>query len=158
MQKVRASIFISSLATLIAEAHNLRYSAMTIGTHSHRQLPFCESVISYPLSVRMSLTYFDEKLSTSITWIARTVVTGGGNTTFSNMTIVSTGIALAQPIIIAWNLDDMSVFPSDYAKSLAQRIGISVSTSASPAGTSALPSNTGAGMPVDQQAHSPMSL
>lgn len=48
--------------------------------------------------------------------------------TTSMVFTVTSGIAIADPIIVAWQVDDLSHFPTDYAKSLAQ-MGI---TEASP--------------------------
>lgn len=40
----------------------------------------------------------------------------------------SSGFAIADPVVVGWNFDDLASFPPDYASSLAQRIGIVVAT------------------------------
>tara|TARA_R110002003_G_scaffold140_19_gene12877 strand:+ start:15480 stop:15998 length:519 start_codon:yes stop_codon:yes gene_type:complete len=63
----------------------------------------------------------------------------------SSITTISSGLAVADPIIVAWQQDDLTLFPPDYAKSLAQKLGITLSnsaTSTSPGPTSS-PSSGG---------------
>lgn len=40
-------------------------------------------------------------------------------------TIVSRGVAIADPISVAWRLSDMSILPSEYASSIVKRFGVS---------------------------------
>jgi hypothetical protein len=44
----------------------------------------------------------------------------------SRIVTISAGIAVADPMIVAWQDDDFKLFPSDYASSLAQKIGITL--------------------------------
>lgn len=46
-------------------------------------------------------------------------------------TIVTSGTALADPFIVWWIEDDLSLFPSTYATSLASALGLQLSTSSS---------------------------
>lgn len=49
----------------------------------------------------------------------------------SDITTLATGLAVADPVVVAWQIDDVVKFPSDYARSLVARYGVP-----SPAGTS----------------------
>jgi hypothetical protein len=44
----------------------------------------------------------------------------------SSIIIISAGLAVADPIIVAWQQDDLNSFPSDYASSLARKVGITL--------------------------------
>ena len=61
-------------------------------------------------------------------------------TTFLNSTIISSDTAIAHPMEVYWQLKDLSLFLSDYASSLATRIGASfgTTTAAFPALTSTI--------------------
>jgi len=53
------------------------------------------------------------------------------------------GIAIADPVVVGWEQQHLSLFPADYASSLAQRIGVPfTASSAVPASTSSLPQPT----------------
>lgn len=44
--------------------------------------------------------------------------------TSSSIVTVTTGLAVEDPIVVAWQIEDFSTFPLDYATSLAKRISI----------------------------------
>ncbi|KAF2676246.1 hypothetical protein K458DRAFT_424867 [Lentithecium fluviatile CBS 122367] len=64
------------------------------------------------------------------------------------MTSIFTGLAVADPVVVAWASEDMSSFPSDYRTSLADRIGVVMNMDATPESTSSLPSQTQTGESV----------
>jgi hypothetical protein len=69
----------------------------------------------------------------------------------SNITTITTGRAIADPVVIGWQMKDMSEFPSAYASSLAFRIGVTLETSSSspsPMSSSNLPQQTSPPLPV----------
>ena len=53
--------------------------------------------------------------------------------TLNSTTVLSTGLEIADPIVIAWQVSDLSSFPPEYATSLVKKIGV------------ALPNGTGNG-------------
>jgi hypothetical protein len=48
----------------------------------------------------------------------------------SSIVMITSGLAVADPVIVAWQAEDLPSFPSEYQTSLAQKIGVSL-----PAGT-----------------------
>jgi len=54
-----------------------------------------------------------------------------GTSVISDITTLSTGLAVADPVVVAWQIEDVDTFPSDYVKSLVARYSV-----AAPAGTS----------------------
>jgi hypothetical protein len=74
-----------------------------------------------------------------------TPLTGRGNGystwTVSNITTITSALAVADPIIVAWQLKDLSSFPAFYATSIANKIGVSAPTVQD---TPTLPRETGA--------------
>jgi hypothetical protein len=71
---------------------------------------------------------------------------GYSTTTFSNRTTVTTGLIAADPFVVGWQNQDLSVFPTDYVSSLAKRYSLSwsplTSAPATPASSSSLPPQT----------------
>jgi hypothetical protein len=55
----------------------------------------------------------------------------------SNIVTITAGLAVADPVIVAWQVGDIQSFPSEYRTSLAQLIGVSLPTITS----SSLPTN-----------------
>jgi hypothetical protein len=53
--------------------------------------------------------------------------------TVSNMTTMTRGTAIADPLYVAWEASDLSLFPVAYATSLAQKIGVKFTPTATPA-------------------------
>jgi LPXTG-motif cell wall-anchored protein len=58
------------------------------------------------------------------------------------MSTVASGLAIADPVTIYWQESDLSSFPQAYATSLAKRIGVEFTGSATPASSSTLPRDT----------------
>jgi hypothetical protein len=46
------------------------------------------------------------------------------STILSSTTTVATGLAVADPVIVVWQNEDIGTFPSDYAESLVKRFGV----------------------------------
>jgi hypothetical protein len=44
-----------------------------------------------------------------------------GSTVISSIKTLTTGLAVADPVIVAWQIDDVETFPSEYVKSLVAR-------------------------------------
>lgn len=122
---------------------------MTFGSDVSR---FCLSTIDTPISVHalLNISYDTSKWTTKYEW---NTYADGTSTTVSNMTLLKTGLAVADPVEVAWELDDMISFPSSYRTSLANKIGVTLPSSASPAGTSSLPSQTGDGASIPSSQH-----
>jgi hypothetical protein len=101
----------------------------------------CLSTITSPLVVHglVSRTGADGIISAAY---EITSIIGSSTSVVSNITSIATGLAVARPFIIAWDLEEMTDFPSDYRTSLANKIGVVMTMDATPAGTSRLPSPT----------------
>jgi hypothetical protein len=63
----------------------------------------------------------------------------------SSIIMVTSGLAVADPVIVAWQAEELQSFPDDYRTSLAQRIGVS------------LPSSTLSSTPSSRSASAPPS-
>ena len=55
----------------------------------------------------------------------------GQTSVISEFTTLATGLAVADPVVVAWQIDDVGTFPSEYVKSLVARYSVPA-----PAGTS----------------------
>ncbi|KAF2829616.1 hypothetical protein CC86DRAFT_172212 [Ophiobolus disseminans] len=64
-------------------------------------------------------------------------------TTLTNITVLNTGVAQADPIYVAWRAKDLSLFPVSYATSVAQQFGIAFTPGPTPGGSLNLPQETG---------------
>jgi hypothetical protein len=89
----------------------------------------CVSVISTPLPVRAlyTTTYTNGKASSFYEQVIN------DKSTVSNMTTMTRGTAIADPLYVAWEASDLSLFPTAYATSLAQKIGVKFTPAATPA-------------------------
>lgn len=54
-----------------------------------------------------------------------------GTTVISSITTIATGLAVADPVVVAWQIDDVGTFPSEYVKSLVARYSIPAPASTS---------------------------
>lgn len=102
----------------------------------------CVSAISTPLPVRAlyTTTYTN---GNSASFYEQVI---NDQSTVSNMTTMTRGTAVADPLYVAWEAKDLSLFPVAYATSLAQKIGVTDFTpTATPASgaTTGGPSQTG---------------
>jgi hypothetical protein len=121
---------------------------MTFGTQASFS---CVSDITKPLPAFDLMTFLPYSGAPSSTtdyewqtssWISNGFGSDGYSTAWlSNTTTITSGIAVADPIVVEWHLKDMSNFPSAYASSLADRIGVTLE-SATPAGSPSLPRHT----------------
>ena len=91
----------------------------------------CESTFSTPLQVFAPLTRTTSGITTgspSVVYQWRSISEMGDDeyltVTTTNTTIVNTGLAWADPIVVGWQVKDLSLFPSAYAASLANRLNI----------------------------------
>lgn len=103
----------------------------------------CVSAIKTPLPVRaLYTTRFDNG---NIGSFYEQVI--NDQTTLSNMTTMATGTAIADPLYVAWEAKDLSLFPVAYATSLASAISVDFTPTATPASgvSSGSPSQTGSG-------------
>jgi hypothetical protein len=131
-------------------------SGMTFGVDVAR---FCLSSISTPFKAHalVTSTYQSVVSSTTVSsyilvyeYVTRsftgTPVTSNGigysMWTVSNITTITSALAVANPIIVAWQLEDLSSFPASYATSIANKIGVSMTPVAS--NTLTVPRETGA--------------
>lgn len=112
---------------------------MTFGSDVSR---FCQSTISSPVVAHAFITTTEEGNKSTIEVYEIPTVVTGAQSTISNLTSLATGLAVADPVVVAWALQDMSSFPSDYRTSLASKIGIALVSGATPASSSSLPKET----------------
>jgi hypothetical protein len=103
----------------------------------------CVSAFSTPLPVRAlyTTTYTNGVSSSFYEQIIN------DQSTVSNMTTMARGTAIADPLYVAWEAKDLSLFPVAYATSLAQKIGVAFTPTATPAASSRNPSETGTARP-----------
>ncbi|PVI03251.1 hypothetical protein DM02DRAFT_669915 [Periconia macrospinosa] len=99
-------------------------------------------------------TYWDSSINSYLDTLETTTDPRGSVSVKSNMlispilkvnrTVVTSGVASATPIIVAWQSSDLTVFPSDYASSLARRMGVDFATTtlASPGSSQSIPQAT----------------
>lgn len=101
-------------------------SGMTFGPDVSR---FCQSTITTPIPAHAYIT-------TSNTSLYEVVTSKGGTaSTISQITTLGTRLAVADPVVVAWDLEEMAQFPTDYRASLAKRIGVALPTSTSKSAT-----------------------
>lgn len=88
-------------------------------------------------------------LTTDYEWVTYSFINsdfgsdGYSTISVSNVTAITSGTAIADPIVIGWQVEDMSKFPTAYASSLANKIGVTLETSSAiPARSSSLPRQT----------------
>jgi hypothetical protein len=106
-------------------------SGLTISmqTIDKSPIPMCVSAISTPLTVRAlyTTTYTNGRVDSFYEQIIN------DQSTVSNMTTMTRGNAIADPLYVAWEAKDLSLFPVAYATSLAQKIGVDFTPTATPA-------------------------
>lgn len=102
---------------------------ISIQTIQNSPIPMCISAISTPLPVRaLYTTTYTNAVSSSF---YEQVI--NDQSTVSNMTTMTQGTAIADPLYVAWEAKDLSLFPVTYATSLAQKIGVAFTPTATPA-------------------------
>jgi hypothetical protein len=119
------------------------FSGLTISmqTIEKSPIPMCVSAISTPLAVRAlyTTTYTNGRVESFYEQVIN------DQSTVSNMTTMAQGTAIADPLYVAFEAKDLSLFPVAYATSLAQKIGVDFTPTATPASgaTTGGPSQTG---------------
>jgi hypothetical protein len=94
---------------------------MTFGTEWPEA---CVSHFSKGLSAYAPVS-FDSMTFSAYDLTTRVLVDGvSSTTTIFNIKSVANGIAIADPVIVGWGEHDLSTFPTEYANSLARRIGV----------------------------------
>lgn len=102
----------------------------------------CVSTLTTPLQVQALLTSTPlSGAQPSIIYDYEIIISETITSTISSTTTISTGLAIADPVVVAWQTKDYSVFPSDYASSLAERFAIAFPTSGNSSGTGLQPSS-----------------
>ncbi|KAF2995218.1 hypothetical protein E8E13_001897 [Curvularia kusanoi] len=88
----------------------------------------CISTFSTPLNARALLTTSIGSRTDSTYEIITWTLDGSITIPFtaSSTTTLSTGLAVADPIVIAWQEEDLHLFPSEYVASLVNRFNITV--------------------------------
>ncbi|KAF2878248.1 hypothetical protein BDV95DRAFT_589210 [Massariosphaeria phaeospora] len=95
----------------------------------------CRSSVLTPLTVSYPVTYIhlegmvgsSSRYTTSYEWDASYTLTSGTITSAvptNNITTLTKGTAFYDAISVAWQLEDLDSFPTAYAASLAQKIGV----------------------------------
>jgi len=89
----------------------------------------CVSSIATPLAVRaLVTTTYTNGVSSSFYELVL-----NDKSTVSSISTLSRGTAVADPLYVAWEASDLSLFPVGYATSLAQKIGVPFTPTATPA-------------------------
>lgn len=137
LQKVKILISLSQYYTDFS-CSGLTISIRTVDSSA---VPMCVSSITASLAVHalMTTTYTNGIQSTYYDYVLN------DESTSSSITTMTSGIAVADPLYVAWESADLSLFPVGYATSLAQEIGVAFTPTATPAstGTRSGPSQTG---------------
>jgi hypothetical protein len=110
----------------------IMHSGLTIGVQNIQgsAVPMCVSSIATPLAVRaLATTTFTNGASSSF---YEQVI---DRSTVSSISTLSSGVALADPLYVAWEESDLSRFPSENAVSLAAKIGVRFTPSPTPSPT-----------------------
>ncbi|KAH3910279.1 hypothetical protein HBH56_149580 [Parastagonospora nodorum] len=103
--------------------------SLSLRTIQNSPIPMCVSAISTPLPVRaLYTTTYTNGVSSSF---YEQVI--NDQSTVSNMTTMTRGTAIADPLYVAWEAKDLSLFPVAYATSLAQKIGVDFTPTPTPA-------------------------
>jgi hypothetical protein len=104
----------------------------------------CLSRFSTPVSAYAAIitepTYDGEDVTP--VWEYTSYGSLSGSTVISSIRTIATGLAIADPVIVAWQIDDVGTFPSEYVKSLVARYSIPAPASTSTPTTNALEPTT----------------
>lgn len=107
---------------------------------------YCRTTFSTPST---GIVGYTESGSTYWDYTYVTSSSGSRETTSrKNTTVITSGTASAARVVVFWQSADLANFPSEYAASLATRIGVSLSatTTPSPGATENNPAPTSAGL------------
>jgi uncharacterized membrane protein YtjA (UPF0391 family) len=89
----------------------------------------CVSHIATPISAFAGITteaLYSGQTPTPV--YEYTPVSAKSRSPISSIVMVASGLAVADPVIVGWQAEDLQLFPGDYQISLAQRIGVSLPT------------------------------
>ena len=120
----------------------------------------CISSFSSPFQAHALLTTALDSGATSVQtayeFVTSTYIGGSGTTaykasTIANIVTVSQGLAVADPVVVAWQTKDFQSFPTAYATSLAQKIGIKLNDT-SPTLNDTSPISAGKGLSTGAKA------
>jgi hypothetical protein len=90
----------------------------------------CVSYIATPLRAFAPITTSpDFSLATPTPVYEYTPLATPPASATSSIVTITAGLAVADPVIVAWQADDIHLFPSEYQTSLAQQIGVPLPTS-----------------------------
>ncbi|PVI04075.1 hypothetical protein DM02DRAFT_652094 [Periconia macrospinosa] len=109
----------------------LRFGAATKG--------LCYSSVTAPLAVHGLVTGRDKASGMTVT----AYEFNNDGSTVRRMEIMTRGLAIADPVIVGWQIQDLEAFPSTYASSLAKMIGVSAQETPAPGSASTAPLSTG---------------
>ncbi|KAH7413892.1 hypothetical protein DE146DRAFT_783649 [Phaeosphaeria sp. MPI-PUGE-AT-0046c] len=82
---------------------------------------------SYPAVVNGTSTFNSTKYYEYVTSTLTGSISGRNaysTFTVSNLTTITSALAVADPLVVAWQVDDLASFPAAYATSLANKIGV----------------------------------
>ncbi|KAF2788388.1 hypothetical protein K505DRAFT_366510 [Melanomma pulvis-pyrius CBS 109.77] len=142
-------------------------TGMSFGTQSEKR---CVSDITKPLRVFDLMTRApysgNTDWITDYEFVTSSFVSSGfgedGSSTItaSNITTILWGTAIADPIVVGWQVEHMSNFPSAYASSLAEKIGVALAvSSAAPTSSSSVPRQADTPLPTPPQSpHNRLSI
>ncbi|KAF2027723.1 hypothetical protein EK21DRAFT_91236 [Setomelanomma holmii] len=116
-------------------------SGMTIGPEYPSA---CFSRFSTPFSAYARVTPPPLYSGATPTPVYEYSQSGSITSAISSITVVPSGSAIADPIVVAWQLDDLKSFPADYATSLARRVNITLLAASASSSASAGPGPTSA--------------
>lgn len=105
----------------------------------------CISTVSTPVTVRALVTDSRAPANPVYEYEYTTYVsslTGYVTSTNSSKTMITTALAIADPVKVAWQTEDYKSFPSDYVSSLAGRFALSI-PSPTPPGKNETPQSSG---------------
>jgi hypothetical protein len=100
---------------------------MTVGSEFSRA---CVSYIATPIRAFAKMTTEPLYSGLTPTPVFEYTPSLAPSSPTSSIVMITSGLAVADPVIVAWQAEDLPSFPNDYQTSLAQKIGVPL-----PAGT-----------------------
>jgi hypothetical protein len=104
----------------------------------------CLSSFSTPVSAYAAIVTSPESSGAGVTpvYYYSSYYDFGIISVITSITTLATGLAVADPIVVAWQIDDIKSFPSEYVKSLVARYSVPAPASTSTPTTNALEPTT----------------
>ncbi|KAF1917197.1 hypothetical protein BDU57DRAFT_517750 [Ampelomyces quisqualis] len=113
------------------------------GMNYRRDLGICSHAFTTPLTAFALITVTTGSSTKEVYVDVRADSSGSGDVySYTNLTTFMSGTAYVEPMTIAWQYRDLAVFPPAYASSLAQRLRVDFTSTASPASGQAVASQT----------------